>query len=70
METYTEQKARHSKEFGAFEGILFAPSKWAIFYPDQVVYVGRNGRHYHIHPKQRFKTEQKAQEYLNTKIGT
>jgi hypothetical protein len=24
METYTEQKARHSKEFGAFEGIFFA----------------------------------------------
>lgn len=24
METYTEQKARHSKEFGEFEGIFFA----------------------------------------------
>lgn len=24
METYTEQKARHSKEFSAFEGIFFA----------------------------------------------
>lgn len=24
METYTEQKARHSKEFGEFEGVFFA----------------------------------------------